>query len=120
MCTYNRADRLGRAINSVLGQTFDDFELIVVDDGSWITDDDSVTANSRARLVVANGTSRPAGVAGTSDRAPTPLGLPHRVSARSRRARRGGPSGHERRPRCRAAGAGCAATGGPEHGRQQP
>jgi glycosyltransferase involved in cell wall biosynthesis len=34
ICTYNRADRVGRAINSVLGQTFEDFELIVVDDGS--------------------------------------------------------------------------------------
>ena len=35
--TYNRAASLLRAINSVLGQSFKDFELIVVDDGS--TDD---------------------------------------------------------------------------------
>jgi glycosyltransferase involved in cell wall biosynthesis len=34
ICTYNRADRVGRAINSVLNQTFEDLELIVVDDGS--------------------------------------------------------------------------------------
>ncbi len=32
--TYNRAALLGRAVSSVLGQTFRDFELIVVDDGS--------------------------------------------------------------------------------------
>jgi len=31
---YNRADTIARAIRSVLGQSFADFELIVVDDGS--------------------------------------------------------------------------------------
>lgn len=32
--TYNRAHLLGRAIQSVLDQTYQDFEIIVIDDGS--------------------------------------------------------------------------------------
>jgi glycosyltransferase involved in cell wall biosynthesis len=32
--TYNRAEKIGRAVTSVLYQTFRDFEVIVVDDGS--------------------------------------------------------------------------------------
>jgi glycosyltransferase involved in cell wall biosynthesis len=32
--TYNRAQLIGRAIQSVLDQTYQDFELIIVDDGS--------------------------------------------------------------------------------------
>src|SRR5215218_7102231 len=35
--TYNRAPLLGRSIRSVLAQCYEDFEVIVVDDGS--TDD---------------------------------------------------------------------------------
>lgn len=44
--TYNRAHLLGRSVTSVLVQTFTDFELIIVDDGS--TDDtENVVANYR-------------------------------------------------------------------------
>lgn len=32
--TYNRAKFLPRAVASVLGQTFQDFELLIVDDAS--------------------------------------------------------------------------------------
>jgi glycosyltransferase involved in cell wall biosynthesis len=34
MPTYNRANTIARAVRSVLGQTWTDFELIIVDDGS--------------------------------------------------------------------------------------
>jgi len=42
--TFNRADTVGRAIRSVLDQTFTDLELIVVDDGST---DDTVAVLAR-------------------------------------------------------------------------
>jgi glycosyltransferase involved in cell wall biosynthesis len=34
MCTYNRATYLDKTINSVINQTFPDWELIIADDGS--------------------------------------------------------------------------------------
>ena len=52
--TYNCADLLNRAIDSVLAQTFQDFEIIVVDNSS--TDDTDVILNSYSenRLRVLN------------------------------------------------------------------
>jgi len=50
VCTYNRADRVGRAITSVLHQTLEDFELIVVDDGSVDGTGRVVTAIDDPRL----------------------------------------------------------------------
>ncbi len=49
IATYNRADLLRQTVESVLKQTFQDFELIVVDDGS--TDDtEEVLKSYRDRL----------------------------------------------------------------------
>ena len=33
IATYNRANFIGRAIDSILSQTYNNFELIIVDDG---------------------------------------------------------------------------------------
>jgi len=48
--TYNRADILGRAIRSVLGQTFEDFEVLIVDDASADHTDEVVRGFSDARI----------------------------------------------------------------------
>ena len=33
--TYNRANILGRSLNSVLNQTYQNYEILVIDDGSF-------------------------------------------------------------------------------------
>ena len=62
--TYNRADVLPRAIDSVLTQTFEAFELLVVDDGSTDRTETVVASldDSRVRYV-AHETNRGANVA---------------------------------------------------------
>lgn len=48
--TYNRAHLLGRAIRSVLNQTYQDFELIIVDDGSSDNTDEVVKSFNDVRV----------------------------------------------------------------------
>jgi glycosyltransferase involved in cell wall biosynthesis len=50
--THNRAALLERAIDSVLSQTFEDFELIVVDDGSSDNTVEVLSAIQSDRLIV--------------------------------------------------------------------
>jgi glycosyltransferase involved in cell wall biosynthesis len=45
--SFNRGDLLPRALNSVLSQTFQDFEIIIVDDGS--TDNTRIVVESMAK-----------------------------------------------------------------------
>jgi glycosyltransferase involved in cell wall biosynthesis len=49
--TYNRSAFIGEAIDSVLQQTFSDFELIVIDDGSTDSTGEIVNAFKDERLV---------------------------------------------------------------------
>jgi len=49
--TYNRANRLGRAVKSVLNQTFNNFELLIIDDGSEDNTHDIVSDFSDSRII---------------------------------------------------------------------
>uniref|UniRef100_A0A6M3L529 Putative glycosyltransferase n=1 Tax=viral metagenome TaxID=1070528 RepID=A0A6M3L529_9ZZZZ len=62
--TYNRAHLIGRTIRSVLSQTYRDFEIIIVDDGSTDNTEDVVMAfgDQRIRYIRLNENSRTASV----------------------------------------------------------
>jgi glycosyltransferase involved in cell wall biosynthesis len=50
--TFNRAEKVARAISSVFGQTFNDYELIVVDDGSEDETDEALSQfDSRITMI---------------------------------------------------------------------
>jgi glycosyltransferase involved in cell wall biosynthesis len=49
--TYNRAHLIGRSINSVLNQTYQDFELIIVDDGSSDNTEEIIRAFNDPRIL---------------------------------------------------------------------
>lgn len=51
MCTYNRAHYIGQAIDSVLSQSFSDWELLIVDDASTDTTEEIVRSYEDSRIV---------------------------------------------------------------------
>ena len=62
--TYNRADRLNKTINSVLAQTFSDFEMLIMDDGSTDHTQELIESFNDSRLIYSweknfGGPSRP-------------------------------------------------------------
>ena len=59
--THNRASLVGRAIRSVLAQTFRDWELLVVDDDSIDNTREVVLAFRDPRIVIFAGKSMAAG-----------------------------------------------------------
>ncbi len=50
MPTYNRADIIERAIDSVLSQTFTNYELIIIDDGSKDSTEELITTKYTAQI----------------------------------------------------------------------
>jgi glycosyltransferase involved in cell wall biosynthesis len=62
--TYNRANKLKQAIDSVLSQTFTDFEVLVMDDGSIDNTSELISSFNDSRIVYSweknyGGPSRP-------------------------------------------------------------
>ena len=51
IATYNRGDRIKRTIDSVLSQSFKDFELIIIDDGSTDETESLIKALKDQRIV---------------------------------------------------------------------
>ena len=49
--TYNRAQVLGRAVQSVLRQTYNDFQLLIIDDGSTDNTEECIRQFSDSRIV---------------------------------------------------------------------
>ena len=49
--TYNRAHLIGRSIQSVLNQTYQDFEIIIVDDGSTDDTEDVIRNFNDSRII---------------------------------------------------------------------
>lgn len=62
MATYNRANMIGETISSILSQTFSDFELIIVCDGSTDDTERVVTSfdDSRIKFCIQPNSGRPA------------------------------------------------------------
>ena len=52
--TYNAAEHLDKAVNSILGQTFSDFELIIINDGSTDSTRELLKSYSDPRIRVIN------------------------------------------------------------------
>lgn len=50
ICTYNRANLLPKAINSVLSQSYGDFELIIIDDASTDSTSEVVSGFTDSRI----------------------------------------------------------------------